>query len=285
MLQQTQVDRVLPKYHEWLAKYPTLLSLAEAPEGDVATTWRPLGYNIRPKRLQWIAREAVERFGGALPSDEQTLLSFKGLGRYTVGAIRSFAFRQRAASEPGADITEGFLRQAASGQGFQCFVSAINVGEVYYRLYRTRGTKADTFWEEAWQGLVPLTIVTPTPHQIHQAARLKGRYLYGVADAFAAQLAQEKHLPLVSGDPELQALGDRRGTHTDLASPVSCGNAFNAATPPPAVAPAEEPAARPPSPQSSTGACTIFDAIPPPMLPCLQVEFTVSQEVIYGNSG
>jgi A/G-specific adenine glycosylase len=97
MLQQTQVDRVLPKYYEWLAKYPTLLSLAVAPESEVATTWRPLGYNIRPRRLQWIAREAVERFGGALPSDEQTLLSFKGLGRYTVGALRSFAFRQRAA--------------------------------------------------------------------------------------------------------------------------------------------------------------------------------------------
>jgi A/G-specific adenine glycosylase len=97
MLQQTQVDRVLPKYHEWLAKYPTLDALAAAPDADVSETWRPLGYNIRPRRLQWIAREAVERFGGALPSDEETLLSFKGLGRYTVGAIRSFAFRERAA--------------------------------------------------------------------------------------------------------------------------------------------------------------------------------------------
>jgi len=97
MLQQTQVDRVLPKYHEWLEKYPSLSALAAAPEEDVSNTWRPLGYNIRPRRLQWIARESVERFGGALPSDEQTLLSFKGLGRYTVGAIRSFAFRQRAA--------------------------------------------------------------------------------------------------------------------------------------------------------------------------------------------
>jgi len=97
MLQQTQVDRVLPKYHEWLSKYPSLSTLAAAPEADVAATWRPLGYNIRPKRLQWIARESVARFGGALPDDEATLLSFKGLGRYTVGAIRSFAFRQRAA--------------------------------------------------------------------------------------------------------------------------------------------------------------------------------------------
>lgn len=97
MLQQTQVDRVLPKYHEWLGKYPSLEALASAPEDDVATTWRPLGYNIRPKRLQMIARESVSRFGGQLPSDEATLLSFKGIGQYTAGAIRSFAFRERAA--------------------------------------------------------------------------------------------------------------------------------------------------------------------------------------------
>ena len=97
MLQQTQVDRVLPKYSEWLAKYPSFEALAGAAEEDVARTWYPLGYNIRPRRLQAIAREAVSRFDGILPSDEETLLSFKGIGRYTAGAIRSFAFRERAA--------------------------------------------------------------------------------------------------------------------------------------------------------------------------------------------
>ena len=97
MLQQTQVDRVLPKYAEWLEKYPSFEVLAAAPEQDVTTTWYPLGYNIRPKRLQSIAREAVASYGGQLPSDEATLLSFKGIGAYTAGAIRSFAFRQRAA--------------------------------------------------------------------------------------------------------------------------------------------------------------------------------------------
>jgi len=97
MLQQTQVDRVLPKYHEWLGKYPTLELLAEAPPEDVSETWRPLGYNIRPKRLQSIAQQAVERYEGRLPSDHETLLSFKGIGAYTAGAIRSFAFRERAA--------------------------------------------------------------------------------------------------------------------------------------------------------------------------------------------
>jgi A/G-specific adenine glycosylase len=97
MLQQTQVDRVLPKYHEWLTKYPSLEDLAAAPEEDVTATWRPLGYNIRPKRLHAIARESVARFGARLPSDEATLRSFKGIGAYTAGAIRSFAFGQRAA--------------------------------------------------------------------------------------------------------------------------------------------------------------------------------------------
>jgi A/G-specific adenine glycosylase len=97
MLQQTQVDRVLPKYAEWLERYPSLDALAAAPEEEVSRSWYPLGYNIRPRRLQAIAREAVARYGGRLPADEETLRSFKGIGAYTAGALRSFAFRERAA--------------------------------------------------------------------------------------------------------------------------------------------------------------------------------------------
>ena len=97
MLQQTQVDRVLPKYREWIDKYPSLEALAAAPERDVTETWYPLGYNIRPRRLQSISRESVAQYGGRLPADEDTLLSFKGIGQYTAGAIRSFAFGERAA--------------------------------------------------------------------------------------------------------------------------------------------------------------------------------------------
>src|SRR5258705_2171616 len=61
MLQQTQVDRVLPKYHEWLGKDPSLEALASAPEEDVAGTWRPLCYNIRPRLPHAISRESVPR--------------------------------------------------------------------------------------------------------------------------------------------------------------------------------------------------------------------------------
>jgi A/G-specific adenine glycosylase len=97
MLQQTQVDRVLPKYHEWLAKYPSLTALAATSEADALQTWYPLGYNIRPRRLHAIARESVERYGGALPRDRDALRAFKGIGRYTAGAVMSFAFDAREA--------------------------------------------------------------------------------------------------------------------------------------------------------------------------------------------
>jgi A/G-specific adenine glycosylase len=96
MLQQTPVDRVLPKYEEWLAKYPTLADLAAASEDEVVRTWYPLGYNIRPRRLHGIAREAVAQYGGQLPADPSALRAFKGIGAYTEGAILSFAFRKRA---------------------------------------------------------------------------------------------------------------------------------------------------------------------------------------------
>lgn len=96
MLQQTQVDRVIPKYHEFLDKYPSFRELASAQPDEVRQTWYPLGYNVRPYRLHSIAKETVARYGGALPSDPDELLSFKGIGRYTAGAIRSFAFNEDA---------------------------------------------------------------------------------------------------------------------------------------------------------------------------------------------
>lgn len=96
MLQQTQVDRVIPKFHEFLGKYPTLKDLAVAHPDDVRKTWYPLGYNIRPYRLHGIACEAVERYGGVIPSKADELMALKGIGRYTAGAIRSFAFNKDA---------------------------------------------------------------------------------------------------------------------------------------------------------------------------------------------
>ena len=111
MLQQTQVDRVIPKFHEFLGRYPTLEALATADVADVKRTWIPLGYNIRPVHLHGIAREAVARYGGRLPADEKALRQMKGIGRYTAGAVRSFAYGARA---PILDTTSGASWAACS---------------------------------------------------------------------------------------------------------------------------------------------------------------------------
>ena len=96
MLQQTQVDRVIPKYKEFLKKYPSIEELASASVHDVKATWRPLGYNIRPIRLHAIAQEAVSRHRGKIPDSLEELQALKGIGRYTAGAVMSFAFRKDA---------------------------------------------------------------------------------------------------------------------------------------------------------------------------------------------
>jgi len=96
MLHQTQVDRVIPKYHEFLTAYPTFEALAAAPLDQVKQLWRPLGYNFRPGRLQRIAQQVVADFGGQLPDTLEGLLALRGIGRYTAGAILSFAFHKDA---------------------------------------------------------------------------------------------------------------------------------------------------------------------------------------------
>ena len=98
MLQQTQVDRVLPKYAEWLDKYPSLRRARRGAgaRGDRRPGIRSATTSARGGCSRSRAK-SVAKYGGQLPSDEATLLSFKGIGAYTAGAIRSFAFRERAA--------------------------------------------------------------------------------------------------------------------------------------------------------------------------------------------
>src|SRR5207247_5894215 len=94
MLQQTQVSRVIPKYWEWMRKYPSWRALADAPARQVREAWYPLGYNIRPVRLQAIARTVRQKYGGRLPGTKAELLALKGIGRYTAGALLTFAYGQ-----------------------------------------------------------------------------------------------------------------------------------------------------------------------------------------------
>lgn len=93
MLQQTQVDRVIPYYRAFLKKFPTLTRLAEAPLSDVLLLWQGLGYNRRAKMLHETAKKIIKTHN-RFPREYQNLIALPGVGEYTAKAIRVFAFNE-----------------------------------------------------------------------------------------------------------------------------------------------------------------------------------------------
>ncbi len=92
MLQQTQVDRVIPFFKKWMTSFPSWKALAEAKQTEVLKHWKGLGYNSRALRLQKLARTVTQDYKGRLPKDYNELLTLPGIGPYTAGAVRAFAF-------------------------------------------------------------------------------------------------------------------------------------------------------------------------------------------------
>jgi A/G-specific adenine glycosylase len=92
MLQQTQVERVLPRYSAFLDRFPTVETLAAAPLADLLALWQGLGYNRRALMLQRAAAEITARHGGVVPDSVADLVRLPGIGVYTAGAIAAFAF-------------------------------------------------------------------------------------------------------------------------------------------------------------------------------------------------
>jgi A/G-specific adenine glycosylase len=94
MLQQTQVDRVIPKFRAFIDRFPDEIALAQAPLADVLTLWSGLGYNRRAKFLHESAKKIIHDFSGIFPSTITEVLSLPGVGPGTAGAIMTYAFNQ-----------------------------------------------------------------------------------------------------------------------------------------------------------------------------------------------
>jgi A/G-specific adenine glycosylase len=97
MLQQTQVDRVVPRWGEFLRRWPTTAACAAAPLGDVLVTWQGLGYPRRARALHATATRIETDHGGEFPDDLDALLALPGIGPYTARAVLAFAFERDVA--------------------------------------------------------------------------------------------------------------------------------------------------------------------------------------------
>jgi A/G-specific adenine glycosylase len=115
MLQQTRVETVIPHYERFLAAFPTVHALAEAPIDDVLSRWSGLGYYRRARMLHEGAREIAGPRAGVFPDTPEELLAIKGIGQYTAGAIASIAFGRPAALVDG-NVVRVFARIFAIGE-------------------------------------------------------------------------------------------------------------------------------------------------------------------------
>lgn len=108
MLQQTQVDRVIPKWGAFLERFPSWSALADAPQAEVVRMWHGLGYNLRAMNLHRLAK--VVAVLGGLPSDHKAMMELPGIGPYTANAVAAFAFRHPDAAPVDTNIERIFKR-------------------------------------------------------------------------------------------------------------------------------------------------------------------------------
>ena len=121
--------------------------------------------------------------------------------------LDSFALLAWFQNEPAAALVEEHLAAAASGEDVHCYISNINLGEVYYRIARLRGFDlADGFWDGVTRPTFPVSPIEVTRRRVREAAALKARHSIAFGDAFAVQLAIERKVPLLTGDPEIGGL-------------------------------------------------------------------------------
>ena len=112
MLQQTQVARVVPRYHSFLGAYPDTSACADASLAEVLARWQGLGYPRRARNLWLTARTCVERHDGEVPDDLGALLALPGVGRYTARAVLAFAY-ERPVGVADTNIARVLARRAA----------------------------------------------------------------------------------------------------------------------------------------------------------------------------
>lgn len=193
MLQQTQVVTVIPYYERFLDWFPTIEDLANAPEEKLLKAWEGLGYYSRVRNMQKAAQEIMEKFDGIFPNNHKDILSLKGIGPYTAGAISSIAF--------------GLAEPAVDG----------NVMRVMARLFEVNYDIGEPKNRKIFQAIMEILIDPERPGDFNQALMDLGTdiesaknprpdespirffsaaYLHGTYDKYPIKLPKKKPKPL-----------------------------------------------------------------------------------------
>jgi len=156
MLQQTRVAAVIPYYERFLARFPDVRALAEAPQEEVLRLWSGLGYYSRARNLQKAAQQIVALHSGEFPQDEESILALPGIGSYTGAAILSIAFGAKHA------VLDGNVARVLARLG--TIRGDLRESRRWQSLQRTAGDLLDPQSPGAWnQAMMELGAMVCTP--------------------------------------------------------------------------------------------------------------------------
>jgi A/G-specific adenine glycosylase len=193
MLQQTQVDRVIPKFNAFIERFPDVYALAVASLADVLTLWNGLGYNRRAKFLHDSAQMIVDMFGGQIPAVESELRTLPGIGPNTAAAILAYGFNQPT----------GFIET--------------NIRTVYFRHYFE---DSHTVTDVQLREVVAATVDSEHPREWYWALMDYGSYLKRQG---AGQIDKSAHYkkqsPLLGSVREVRGQIIRALTKSDMSEP------------------------------------------------------------------
>lgn len=168
MLQQTQVDRVIPKYHEWISRWPTWRALSRATSYELLSAWSGLGYNRRALFLGKMARAIVHNHKGQMPDDPDGLRKLPGVGPYTSRAILIFAFNR-----PLATIDTNIRRVLIHEFGLSGETSVAELEDLAYRVLPKRRSRE---WHNALMDYSRLVLPRQMKHvpPVSRQSRFEG---------------------------------------------------------------------------------------------------------------
>ncbi len=191
MLQQTQVDRVLPKYVDWVKKWPNWQTLSEATNRELLIMWSGLGYNRRALYLGEMSRTIVEQHRGLLPDNPETLRALPGIGPYTSRAILIFAFNR-----PLVTIDTNIRRVLITELGLPHSISATALERVALQILPVRRARD---WHNALMdyGAMVLTSRKSGVRPLSRQSKFEGS-LRQIRGEIVRQLTTKKRVSLAS---------------------------------------------------------------------------------------
>ncbi|UWM90365.1 A/G-specific adenine glycosylase [Streptococcus parauberis] len=220
MLQQTQVQTVIPYYHRFIEWFPTIEELASAPEHKLLKAWEGLGYYSRVRNMQKAARQIMTEFDGTFPSRFEDISELKGIGPYTAGAIASIAFNQ---AQPAVDG---------------------NIMRVMARLFEVEYDIGNPKNRKIFQAIMEELIDSERPGDFNQALMDLGTdiesaknprpddspikffcaaYLHGTYDKYPIKLPKKKPRPMVTQAFVIRNAEGKYLIEKNNAGPLLCG--------------------------------------------------------------